>query len=356
MKSRVYFTATNQSDNLQTIKSKLAHLLKESSLLDCVRREDKVAIKIHFGEEGNTGFVRPEYLRVIQDDIARRGANSCVADTNTLYRGRRMNSREHLKLAYEHGFTFDVVGVPVVIPDDTKKENVVRVPVKQGLIKLASIARIFREADVIVGVTHFKGHMMTGFGGTLKNLGMGCATREGKLAQHCGVAPFVIAERCVGCEACQKVCPVKAISLRHGKAHLDNSRCIGCASCIAACSSEAIDIDWSAGGETIQEKMVEYAQAVLKGKEQKSVFLNFLLKITKECDCLAKDDPRIAPDIGILASCDAVSIDRASMDLVNQACGRDIFKKVHPQTNPNQQLEYASKRGLGNLDYDFIPL
>lgn len=354
-KSQVYFIAVSQQEKMQAIKSKLRRLLDTSKVLDCIRSKDKVAVKIHFGEEQNTGFVSPEYVRIICDAIAERGALAFLSDTNTLYRGRRTNSQEHLKLAYEHGFTPQILGAPVIIPDDTKKEQTSRIAINQRFVKVAKVATVFCKADALVGIAHFKGHMMTGFGGALKNLGMGCATREGKLEQHCDVSPFVSTEECVGCAACQKVCPAGAISIKNEKAYLDSSKCIGCASCIAACTQGAIDVHWEAGADTIQEKMVEYAQAALQGKE-KRVFLNFATKITKECDCLAKDDPRIAPDIGIFASSDLVAIEKATLDLINKACGKDIFKEVHPDRDGSKQLNYAFKLGLGNLDYQLIEL
>lgn len=354
--SKVYFIALHKSDDKKIIKEKLARLLDKSRLLDCIEKEDNVAVKIHFGEEANTGFVRPEYVKVINDALAEKEATFFVSDTNTLYQGRRTNAQDHLELACEHGFTPDVVGAPVVIADDTEKEDTSEITINQKFIKVAKIARLFAQAKAIVDVSHFKGHMMTGFGGALKNLGMGCATRVGKMAQHSDMSPVIIEENCVGCKACQEVCPAEAISVENKKAHLDASRCIGCASCIAACKYEAIDVNWASGKDTIQEKMVEYASAVLKGKEKKCVFLNFLIKITKQCDCLAKDDPRIAPDIGILASCDPLSIDKASLDLVNKACGRDIFKEVHPGVDGSKQLKHAFRLGLGNLNYQLIEL
>lgn len=356
LKSKVYFIGVHKSDDPQIIKVKLARLLDRSKLLDCIREKDKVAIKIHFGEEANTGYVRPEYVRVINDAIMKRQATSFLADTNALYRGKRTNSQDHLKLAYEHGFSPDVVAAPLIIPDDTKQENVSLVEINQRFIKVASLAKVFVTADAIVGVAHFKGHMMTGFGGALKNLGMGCATRKGKMAQHSDASPVVNVEECTGCGTCAEACPVKAISLEDKKARLQSSLCIGCGSCIAVCPVEAIDVQWEEGAELISQKMAEYAKAVLQGKEKKSVFFNFAIKITQECDCLAKDDPRIAPDIGIFASNDPVSIDLACMDLVNQASGKDIFKEVHPKRDATKQLTYAQQLGLGNLDYELIEL
>ncbi|MCQ9207944.1 MAG: DUF362 domain-containing protein, partial [Omnitrophica bacterium] len=253
--SKVYFISVDQADSRQLISLKLTRLLKESRLFNCLDKGDRVAIKVHFGDEGNTGFVRPQYIRVIRDVIVKKQASCFVADTNTLYRGRRMNSEDHLELAYQHKFTPDVVGAEVLIPDDTKEENISSVVINRKFVKTAKIARIFVEAEAIVDVSHFKGHMMTGFGGAIKNMGMGCATREGKLVQHGDVAPVITRNKCVGCEVCVEACPVEAISIKREKAYLNSDKCIGCASCIAACKYNAIDVDWDAGEDTIQERM-----------------------------------------------------------------------------------------------------
>ena len=355
MKSRVYFISLKNSDNLQIINQKLKSLLDESKLLDFIRKENKVAVKIHFGEEGNTGFVRPEHVRVICDEITSRGGSSFLSDTNTLYRGRRLNSQAHLELAYEHGFTKEVTGADVIIPDDTRKENVIAVQINQKFIKRAKLARIFIDADALVAVNHFKGHILTGFGGALKNIGMGCATREGKLAQHCDVAPVVYSDKCIGCGECEIACPVAAIHLENKKSVVDSSKCIGCASCLAVCPTMAMFIDFKAG-DKVQEKMCEYSLAVLKGKKNKAGFINFAVRINKECDCWGMDNPRIAPDVGICASSDPVSIDKASFDLVNRSCGKDIFKAAHPEQDGMKQLKYAEQIGLGSLDYELIEL
>jgi uncharacterized Fe-S center protein len=208
------------------------------------------------------------------------------------------------------------------------------------------------DADAFVGIAHFKGHLMTGFGGALKNVGMGCATRDGKLVQHCDIAPFIKEKKCVGCRQCEAVCPAKAIVMKADKAVLGDSLCIGCASCIAACTHDAIDIKWEAGGSLIQQKMTEYAKAVLRGRQGNVLFVNFAITITKECDCLAKDDPRIVPDVGLFVSSDPVSVDKACLDLVLEAAGRDIFREVHPKRDGNIQLKHAAKIGLGSLEYE----
>lgn len=356
MKSKVYFIGVNNADTLEAIKLKLARLLEVSSLLDLIRKNDKVVIKMHFGEEGNTGYVRPEYVRVVCESIAKKGARHFLCDTNTLYRGSRMNPKDHLRLAYKHGFTKEICSSEILIPNDTKKENKTDIIINQKFVKTAKIAQLFSQADVILGIAHFKGHLITGFGGALKNIGMGCATKEGKLFQHSGVSPLVKVEKCIACEQCLEACPLDAIFIKNDSVHIDPAKCIGCASCIDACPEGAIDVNWGAGVSNIQEKMVEYVKAVLKDKQNKSAFINFATKITKECDCFAKDDPRIVADVGILASRDPVSIDKASLDLVNKKAGKDIFREAHPSIDGFKQLKHADEVGLGNLKYELIEL
>jgi len=356
MKSKVYFIPVNETDYTEAIAEKVKFLINESKILDFIPANYRVAVKMHFGEEGNTGFIKPQYVRVICEGILAKGAKAHLADTNTLYRGKRTNSGDHLAIAAEHGFSQKTTGVEVVILDDSKKENTVDVEINRKFIKTAKVVRLFIDADAIVGISHFKGHMMTGFGGALKNLGMGCATREGKLMQHADIAPVVYEQKCTGCGECVKICPTKAITIQNHKSVIDGLKCIGCASCIAVCPAMAIDVPWEAGGKSIQDKMIEYASAVLQGKKERIAFFNFAIKITKECDCLAKDDPRIVPDIGILASRDPVSIDKASFDLVNRTCGRDIFSELHPHRDGKRQLDYAQSLGLGSLDYELIEL
>jgi uncharacterized protein len=355
MKSRVYFIAVNNSDSQQIINQRLKRLIDESSVLDFIHKNDKVVFKLHFGEEGNTGFVRPEHVGVVCDAAIGRGANVFLSDTNTLYRGKRLNSQDHLKLAFDHGFTKEKTRADEIIPDDTRESNGACLEINQKFIKSGKVARILIDCDAVVAVSHFKGHILTGFGGALKNVGMGCATRQGKLAQHCNAAPVVHVDRCIGCGEGEVICPVKAIKLVNKKSTVDTAKCIGCASCLAVCPTMAMFIDFKAGSQ-VQDKMVEYSLAVLKNKKNKCGFINFATRINKECDCWGMDNPRIAPDVGILASLDPVSIDQASFDLVNKACGKDIFKENHPEQNGTKQLEYAQSIGLGNRDYELIQL
>lgn len=350
MKSAVFFVELKPKDDPV---SELARLIGRSGVLDCVSAGDDAAIKLHFGEQGNTGFVRPALVRVIVDALKARRAKPFLSDTNTLYQGRRTNSAEHLKLAREHGFDPEAMDANVVIPDDTRPGSVESVSLDGKFVKTAKVAAVYAKAQTLIGVAHFKGHLMAGFGGALKNIGMGCASREGKLFQHSDVAPHVTKD-CTGCGECVSACSVQAISLNEGRSVINADLCVGCAACLAACKAGAIQARWEQGGNVIQEKMVEYAGAVLRAKRGKSAFFNFCLKITAECDCLAKDDPAMAPDVGILAANDPVALDQASFDLVVQTAGRDVFKLAHPKRDGFKQLRHAEQIGLGTRDYELV--
>ena len=354
--SKVYFIKVSESDPEETVEAKLSKLIDESGILKVVENKDKTAVKMHFGDEGNTGHVRAEYAGVLCRKIIEKGSKPFLADTNTLYRGRRTISKEHVKLAHEHGFTKKVCSADVIVPDDTKKGSVSGVAIDGDFFKVAKVASLFLNSDSLIGLAHFKGHIMTGFGGGLKNIGMGCASREGKLAQHSEIAPIVDLKKCQGCMKCVHACPADAIYSQLRRIVIDSAKCIGCATCIAVCVHGAIEVNWEAGGEHIQEKMIEYASAVLLKKNGKQAFINFATKITSECDCLAKDDPRIIPDVGIFASTDPVSMDKASYDACLNAAGKDIFSVVHPGRDGSKQLKYAHKLGLGELDYELIEL
>ena len=354
MPSKVYYIKVSEADSRDIIKQKFVRLISASDILSPVSAGDNAVVKIHFGEEGNTGFVNPGYVNILTGALKDIGATPVLSDTNTLYKGRRMDSESHLKLAHEHGFTTDECGAEVIIPDESVDGSTRAVDIGQEFIKTAKVTSLYLDADILVNVAHFKGHMMTGFGGVLKNIGMGCAAREGKLEQHTDISPAVFTEACIGCGKCRDICPVNAISLTDNIAFVNSDKCIGCADCMAVCPTGAVTVDWVAGGDTIQEKMTEYAKAVLDRHGNRTIHINFALKITKECDCLAKDDPRIAPDIGIFVSRDPVSLDKACMDETIEAAGKDVFAEAHPLRNGMKQLVHASQIGLGSLEYDLI--
>ncbi len=332
-------------------------------------KKNLVAVKLHFGEKGNTAYVKPIYVRPITDKIRDWGGKPFLTDANTLYVGTRSDSVSHLQTALENGFSFTTVGAPLVIADGIKGQSAVRVSIHQKHFAAVSIASDIVEADALVSVAHFKGHELSGFGGTIKNLGMGCASREGKLSQHSNTSPKITRKKCLGCGECISHCAQQAIALQEKKAMVNPEKCIGCGECILLCPQEAIRIRWNPSITVFQEQLVESTLGVLKGKEGRAVFLNFLTDISPACDCYDHSDRPIVRDIGILASTDPVAIDQASVDLVNNEpgnkdsaltknykSGEDKFRGVYPKIDWEVQLRYAEEIGLGTRKYELVIL
>jgi uncharacterized Fe-S center protein len=326
-----------------------------------------VAIKLHFGEKGNTAYISPTFLRQIVDRVRQLGGKPFLTDANTLYVGTRTNSVDHLTTAIENGFAYAVVGAPLTISDGVRGNSDVAVQVDLPIYKEVYVGADVVHADALISVAHFKGHELAGFGGTLKNLGMGCASRRGKLAQHCEVSPKFNAKKCVGCGECVSHCPADAIVLVKAKAKKDAAKCIGCGECIAVCPEQAVSIPWDSDVARFQKKMVEYTAGVMKNKEKHSLFLNFVTRVTPQCDCYGYSDVSLVNDIGILASRDPVAIDQAAADLVNarpavaECClqsnrgpGEDKFRGVYPHIDWSVQLAYAEELALGTRSYELV--
>lgn len=350
--SVVYFTDLSTNASMNLLK-KLEVLLDKVELAKVVGQNHFVAIKIHFGEYGNLAFIRPQYVKVVADQIKKYGGKPFLTDSNTLYRGNRSNAIDHLLNAYMNGFGYEVTGAPVVIADGLRGSDEIKVRINKTHIKEAKIGSAIALSDSLVVMTHFKGHEQTGFGGTLKNVGMGSASRAGKLEQHSESKPYVVVENCVACRMCEKNCPVRAITV-FKFATIDYAKCIGCGQCIAMCNYGAMSPKWSDSSELLSKKMVEYAYAVLKDK--KAIFISFLTDISPDCDCWHANRPPIAPNIGILASIDPVALDQACIDLVVQRQGKDPFLEVHPKVTWETQLSYAQEMGLGFRKYELVKI
>jgi uncharacterized Fe-S center protein len=350
MAAKVWFTDFSARPG-RGLLQKTADLLDRAGLADRIGKKSLVAVKLHFGERGNTSFVRPVFLRTVVERIAAHGGKPFLTDTNTLYVGSRANSVDHLRCAIANGFAFAVVDAPLVIADGLHGEYAVKVPIDGTIYREVAIGGEIVNADALVAVTHFKGHELSGFGGTIKNLGMGCAARQGKLAQHSTVAPAVAPKGCTACGTCVAHCPAGAIEVVDRAAVIDARACIGCADCIVLCPEKTIHVNWNEASSTVQKKMVEHALGAVKGKRGKALYLSFVNQLSPHCDCYSHNDRPVAPDVGILASDDPVALDQACADLVIRAAGRDPFRETHPSIDWTIQLSYGEELGLGTREY-----
>jgi len=364
MTSTVYITDFKATSR-ENLPAKLARLLDQSGIDGVLNKEDLTAVKLHFGEKGNTAFIRPPYIRSIVKAIRKRGAIPFLTDANTLYAGARSDTPTHIKTAVENGFSFSSMdGAPVIIADGLRGTSDDVIEINQQHCKQVYIGNEIVSADALISVAHFKGHELSGFGGTLKNLGMGCASRRGKLDQHSTVSPKVKRKTCIGCGECAAHCPVNAITLEEKKASIDPETCIGCGECIIRCPTASVNIRWNQTIPVFLEKMMEYTLGVLKNKQGKALFVNFISDISPACDCLPYNDAPIVRDIGIAASTDPIALDQASADLVNAEAalpgccltcntlpGEDKFKGLYPNVPWELQLAYGEKIGLGRREY-----
>jgi hypothetical protein len=368
MTSTVFF-ADLRTGSKENLFDKIGRLMQSCDVGTRVVSGDLVAVKVHFGERGNHTFVRPVFLRRVVDELRALGSIPFLTDSSTLYPGERKEAVSALRCAIENGFAYAVVNAPLIMCDGLRGHTAAEVPVEGELLKKVSIGTEIVEADALVAVTHFKCHELTGFGGTIKNLGMGCASREGKLHQHSTVGPEVVAGVCTACAVCFRACAHGAISFIKGKARINPQRCVGCGRCITACPEKAINVQWNEASDLVMKKMSEYALGALAGKLRKSLFLNFITQVSPACDCYGFSDAPIVNDIGICAATDPVALDQASVDLVNEARGNqdtalrsghepggDKFRGVYPDIAWEVQLEHGERLGLGSRRYDLVRL
>jgi len=355
MPREVYFIRAKLDDGPELLSEKAKKVFLNIGLVEEIEEKSFVALKIHFGEKGNTGYIKPPWLGGIINKISRQKPRVFITDSNTLYTGSRSNSVDHLRLALEHGFSPENLGLPVIIADGLIGQDDGEIQVNLSRIKSAKIAATFLHLDVLICLSHFTGHTLTGFGGAIKNLGMGCASRAGKLEQHSDIHPWINKKKCTNCGICLDYCSAQAITQQDGCALIDKEKCIGCGECLVVCKPGAVKWHWDQDSIRVQEKMAEYAYALHFFLKNKVGHLNFLLRVTKDCDCMAQDEPPIVEDIGILASSDPVAIDKASVDLVNRQSGKDILKEGY-KVDWSVQLKHGERIGLGVMDYELIEL
>ncbi len=330
--NNIYLSKVTDSDDKKIYDStkKILNKFEEEMVF-----QNEIPLKVHFGEEGNSTFIEPKKYKGIIDYLKSKNIKSKFLETNVLYRGRRTKSQEHKNLAIEHGFT----ELPIEISNGF--ENV---DINLKHFNKCKIGKEFSKYKQIIVISHFKGHYLTGFGGAIKQLAMGFASRSGKLDMHSGSKPLLNPLKCKKCDLCSKKCPENAIEIGRLLPRI-NSNCIGCAGCIAFCPNNAILINWLGGiGKNFNEKLAEYALASQKNKE--NIYFNFVMKVTRGCDCVGRNMKTITPDIGILASKDPVALDKASIDLLEK------YKKFRGK----KILDYSEKIGLGNKRYKIIEI
>jgi uncharacterized Fe-S center protein len=367
MASKVYFTnfRTTYRENLPM---KLARLVKTAGMLQQIDFSNKyTAIKIHFGEPGNLSYLRANYAKVIVDLIKGVGGKVFLTDCNTLYVGRRKNALDHLDAAYENGYNPFTTGCQILIADGLKGTDEVLVPVDGDYVKEAKIGRAVMDADIVISMNHFKGHEATGFGGALKNLGMGCGSRAGKMEMHSAGKPSVAKGQCVGCGACQKICAHNAITIENKKASIDHSKCVGCGRCIGICPMDAVFAANDESNDILNCKIAEYTKAVIQDRPH--FHISLVVDVSPNCDCHSENDVPIVPNVGMFASFDPVALDMACADAVNaqpviaasilgekEHVHHDHFTDTHPETNWMSAIDHAVKLGIGSKEYELIEI
>ncbi|MEG1749019.1 MAG: DUF362 domain-containing protein [Tannerellaceae bacterium] len=369
--AKVYFTnlRTTPSSNLL---DKMERLVKRAGITTIDFKNQFVAIKIHFGEPGNLAYLRPNYAARIATLLRELGAKPFLTDCNTLYSGGRSNAVDHLKSAMENGFNPISAKCDIIIADGLKGTDYREIEVNGEYCKAPKIGAAIADADVIITMNHFKGHEQTGFGGAIKNLGMGCASVGGKLELHSASQPVIDRAECKGCNICVKHCAHNAVHLGEDKiAVIDYEECVGCGQCVALCQYNGAVMGEGDTSERLNCKIVDYTRAVLLDKP--NFHISFIMNVSPECDCWNHNDAAIVPDLGIAASFDPVALDKACADLVIGAPviggnklseayphehleGKDKFHLMHPDTNWQFGLEYAEKVGLGTMDYELIKI
>jgi uncharacterized Fe-S center protein len=317
-----------------------------------VAGKDFVAIKLHVGEGSNLTRVRPELIRELVLKVKSQDGLPFLTETSTLYKGERHNAVSHLLQAHRQGFGIDNIGAPFIMADGLAGNNEYEVAMPGVLHKTVKVAREVVSADALLVVSHATGCISTGLAACIKNLGMGLASRMGKMRQHSAVLPQVDGDKCVNCQKCMRWCPENAIETHAGKAFITPEKCVGCGECLAVCRFDAVKYDFGADKGFLQKAMAEYAYGAVIGKPGKCCYFNVLTDMTKDCDCLVKNPVnKMIPDIGILASCDPVAIDKATQDLTAAAYGQPLGQLAFPERNGTIQIEHAAQLGMGSLNY-----
>ena len=405
-KSKVFFTDMHTEIG-ESLLEKLKRLVKAAGIEQIDFKNKFTAVKIHFGEVGNMAYLRPNYAAAVVEVIKELGGKPFLTDCNTLYVGGRKNALDHLDTAYRNGYSPFSTGCHVIIADGLKGTDEALVPVEGGeFVKEAKIGRAIMDADIIITMSHFKGHESTGFGGALKNIGMGCGSRAGKMEMHNAGKPFVRSRLCIGCGKCAAVCAHDAPHITNKKASIDQAKCVGCGRCVGVCPTDAVTTAFDEANDVLNKKIAEYSWAVLHGRPHFHV--SFVIDVSPYCDCHSENDIPIVPDVGMFASFDPVALDMACVDAVNRqpamagsllekqmkaetcrcgnhgalgdhgtrrdceeqeaesGCGhdpaprkgmeQDHFTMVTPETDWRSAISHSIRMGLGSGEYELIEI
>lgn len=334
----------------------LETIFSEIDFSQFISPKDKVGIKTHIGDVNNTTHIAPELIAIGVKKVKEVNGLPFITETSTLYSGPRSNAITHIELAHKHGFTVEKLNAPFIMCDGLFGNTEIEVPIKGILFDKVNIARDAVLCDALMVFSHPTGHIVSGLGACLKNVGMGLSSRKGKMHQHSSVKPFVKSEECTLCGKCITWCPVQAISEVNNAAKIDNEICIGCGECLTLCKFSAIKFNWGVGSHDLQKMMAEYALGALSNKKGKALFINVLTDMTKDCDCMSVTQKPIIDDIGILVGTDPVAIDQATLDLTQNANKENLGRLTHPTLDPEIQLEHAEKIGLGIRKYKLIEI
>lgn len=352
--SQVLFAPLNDNSPIDEQVAAIKKLVTKMKLGEMIAPNDFVAIKLHVGEKNNTTHIKPELIKAIVAEAHQKSGNVFLTETSTLYKGERENAVKHIMHAYNHGFGIEKVGAPFIMADGLTGGSEIEVEINGIYEKTVKIAREIAIADVLIAVSHPTGHVQAGLGACLKNLGMGLASRAGKLRQHSSIKPGVLSSKCRFCKKCIKWCPEAAIVEKGQKAFVMPDKCIGCGECLTVCRYDAINYDWGTESASLQQRMVEHAYGVVKDKVDKCIYLNVLVSMTADCDCYNTNQSKIISDLGILISKDPVAIDKATLDLTGAANQKSLAKISYPELDSMTQLEHAVKLGMGSLEYELI--
>ncbi|HNR88156.1 MAG TPA: DUF362 domain-containing protein [Spirochaetota bacterium] len=353
MKPQVFFIRVAEGEDDGAVERKIGRLYSSAGFDPFVAKGETVAVKTHFGEKGNTTHIRANHVRQIIKKIKAAGGKPYLTETSVLYKSKRSNALDHILLAIEHGFGYDKMGAPIIMADGFLGNWEREIEINGEYYTRVSVAGDALAPDKLFVVSHATGHLASGLGAALKNLGMGLSSRKGKLNQHSQAAPAVKPTACTLCRKCIRWCPAEAVVERDGKAFILTEKCIGCGECIAVCAFDAVGFEWDQTSEVLQKKMVEHACAICREKKDRIAYVTFLTSMTRDCDCMTSKT-KLIDDIGIVASFDPVAIDTATLDLTARFAGENLSRLSYPQYDPLVQVRHAEKLGMGSMAYELV--